>query len=63
MGLRGRTEHEEGRLDAEIVERGEDGVGLARPRTVIEGQDDFAGTQDDIGGRSHRECAAAQVGG
>ena len=60
MGLGGRAQHQEGRLDAEIVERGENGIGLARARAIVEGQDDFAGPKDDVGGGADGQGAAAR---
>src|SRR5690606_31652663 len=47
-----------------LVERIENGRGLARTWTIIKGQDDFAGAQDDVGcgGNFQRAARKRPVG-
>ena len=60
IGVRHLADHEESGLHAVPVKRIENRLRLARHRAVVEGQDDLAPGQDEIGHAADANGAAAQ---
>lgn len=61
IGLGRRAQHQESGLDAKLVERVENGRRLSGSWTVVEGQHDFAGPQNDVAGAGHGKSATGNV--